>query len=238
MAKVYIATPMYGGVCSGQFTKSLISLFFLLKNNGHQVLFSDIYNESLITRARNTLTAMFLKTDSDYLLFIDADQGFDANAVVKMISENVDLVGAAVPMKAINWERVRRAAKEDQPDLSLHSGYYNINTIKKEDLLTIKDNPQKLLEVANIGTGLLLISRKVFEDLSELVGEYKSDQLDIGDIKKGDIIKDYWQTSIDQESKRLFSEDYKFFKMWRDLGNKVYLAPYVRVTHAGSYIFK
>jgi hypothetical protein len=238
MAKVYIATPMYGGVCSGQFTKSLISLFFLLKNNGHQVLFSDIYNESLITRARNTLTAMFLKTDSDYLLFIDADQGFDANAVVKMISENVDLVGAAVPMKAINWERVRRAAKEDQPDLSLHSGYYNINTIKKEDLLTIKDNPQKLLEVANIGTGLLLISRKVFEDLSELVGEYKSDQLDIGDIKKGDIIKDYWQTSIDQESKRLFSEDYKFCKMWRDLGNKVYLAPYVRVTHAGSYIFK
>ena len=238
MAKVYIATPMYGGVCSGQFTKSLITLFFQLQKDGHQVLFGDLYNESLITRARNTLTAMFLKTDFDYLLFIDADQGFDAAAVSKMVSENVDLVGAAVPMKAINWERIRKAAKEDKPDLSIYGGYYNINTIKKEDLLSIKDNPHKLLEVATIGTGLLLINRKVFEQLSSLVGEYKSDQLEIAGIKTGDLIKNYWQTSIDPESNRLLSEDYKFCKMWRDLGNKVYLAPYVRVTHSGSYIFK
>ena len=229
MATVYIATPMYGGVCSGQYTKSLITLFFQLQKDGHKVLFGDLYNESLITRARNTLTAMFLKTDADY---------FDAAAVSKMVSENVDLVGAAVPMKAINWERIRKAAKEDKPDLSIYGGYYNINTIKKEDLLSIKDNPHKLLEVATIGTGLLLISKKVFDQLSQLVGEYKSDQLDIGGIKNGDAIKDYWQTSIDPESNRLLSEDYKFCKMWRDLGNKVYLAPYVKVTHAGSYIFK
>lgn len=238
MAKVYIATPMYGGVCSGQYTKSLITLFFQLQKDGHQVLFGDLYNESLITRARNTLTAMFLKTDADYMLFIDADQGFDAAGVSKMVSEGVDLVGAAVPMKAINWDRVRRAVKEEQSDLSVHTGYYNINTIKKEDLLSIKDNPTKLLEVASVGTGLMLLSRKVFEDLKDLVEEYRSDQLDIGGIKNGDTIKDYWHTSIDPESNRLLSEDYKICKMWRDLGNKVYLAPYIRVTHAGSYIFK
>jgi hypothetical protein len=71
MAHITIATPMYGGMCSGVYMKSIIELVKALANANHTVNFIDIANESLITRARNLLTEMFLRTNSDYLLFID-----------------------------------------------------------------------------------------------------------------------------------------------------------------------
>jgi hypothetical protein len=236
--KIFIATPMYGGVCHGSYMKSMMSLMITLAEKGYVATYNDLYNESLITRARNTLTEMFLRSDSDYMLFIDADEGFSVSGVIKMIEEGQDLIGAAVPMKAINWDRVRTAAKKDLPDLDRFTAYYNINVSDPETLKTLRENPNDILEIQHIGTGLLLISRKVFEDLKPLVNTYKSDQKDIGGIKKGSDIYNFWQTVVDEESQRLLSEDYNFCRLWRSLGNKAYLAPYVVVSHMGTYLFK
>jgi hypothetical protein len=52
---VRIATPMYGGNCKGIYVDSVMALTFALARDGHEVSFSKIYNESLITRARNNL---------------------------------------------------------------------------------------------------------------------------------------------------------------------------------------
>jgi hypothetical protein len=70
---IFIATPMYGGVCHGYFMKSVMGLVMKLTYKGYKVTFNDLYNESLINRARNTLTELFLRSDADYLLFIDGD---------------------------------------------------------------------------------------------------------------------------------------------------------------------
>lgn len=236
MAKIFVATPMYGGVCHGQFAKSLTSLIIKGREKGHDIIFTDLYNESLINRARNTLTELFLRTDYDYLLFIDADQGFDANGVIKMIDEDLDLIGAAVPMKGINWQRVEKAVKDGKTDLSNHTGIYNLNMSigQKEEFLK---NTNAIAEVQYIGTGLMLIKRNVLETLKEFVGSYKSDQLQVGTINKGDRIYDFWKTVVDPEAERLLSEDYYFCKLWKEQGGKVYLAPYVKVVHAGTYWF-
>ena len=236
--KIFIATPMYGGVCHGAYMKSMMSLMITLAERGYEATYNDLYNESLITRARNTLTEMFLRSDSDYLLFIDADQGFSVTGVIKMIEEQKDLIGAAVPMKAINWERVRRAVKEEKEELDKYTAYYNINISDPETIKSLKENPGNIVPVQHIGTGLLLISKKVFEDLKPLVNTYKSDQKNIGSIIKGEQIYNFWQTVVDEESQRLLSEDYNFCKLWRSLGNQAYLAPYVLVSHMGTYLFK
>ena len=118
MKSITIATPMYGGVCHGAYLKSIIALINLLAKKGYNVNYSELSNESLITRARNTLTEMFLRSANDYLLFIDSDEGFDADQVVKMIDENEMLIGAAVPMKGINWERVKTAVKDGKENIS------------------------------------------------------------------------------------------------------------------------
>jgi hypothetical protein len=237
MAHVTIATPMYGGVCTGVFMKSMMQLISNLQNAGHQAVFIDLYNESLITRARNTLTEMFLRTNSNYLLFIDADQGFETQGVVKMINEGVDLVGAAVPMKGINWKRVKKAAQEDKNDLENYTAIYNVN-MNKEQKDYLRNNPTQLAEVDYMGTGLMLVSRNVFETIKKDVRQYRSDQPIIGGIKHGEPIYDFWQAIVDDDSERLLSEDYQFCKLWKQSGGKIYLAPYIKVTHVGTYWFK
>lgn len=237
MAHITIATPMYGGMCTGVYMKSILELVRELSQAGHAANFIDIANESLITRARNILTETFLRTNSDYLLFIDADEGFASKGILRMIEEKVDLVGAAVPMKGINWERVRRAAKEDKPDLEKFTAIYNVN-MNEDQKKELRENPNQIVEVEYIGTGLMLISRKVFETIKKDVKQYRCDQDRVGSVMFGDPIYDFWQAIIDDKSERLLSEDYQFCKLWRQSGGKIYLAPYVRVQHVGTYWFK
>jgi hypothetical protein len=237
MAHITIATPMYGGMCTGVYMKSMLVLIKTLSDAGHSANFIDIANESLITRARNVLTETFLRTNSDYLLFIDADEGFDSVGVLRMVNEGVDLVAAPVPMKGINWDRVRTAAKNDEPNLEKHTAIYNVN-ISPDQKVKLKENPNLLVEVDYIGTGLMLISRNVFETIKKNVRQYRCDQTQIGNIKFGDPIYDFWQAIVDEDSERLLSEDYYFCKLWKESGGKVYLAPYVKVEHVGTYWFK
>lgn len=235
--KISIATPMYGGVCHGIFLKGLLGLVSELRSRGHEVIYHDLYNESLITRARNSLTELFLRSGSDYLLFIDADQGFDPIGVCRMIEEDVDIIGAPVPMKGINWEKVGNAARDGKTDLENHTAIYNVNLTAEHKQELLK-NPNQKVEVLYVGSGLMLIKRNVFEALKPHVGAYKTDQTGIGEIQKGDTMYDFWNTGIDPTSERLLSEDYQFCQLWKNLGGKIYLAPYVRVTHAGTYWFK
>jgi len=50
---IFIATPMYGGMCSGFYVQSLLPLEKLLAEHGIKSSFSFMFNESLIQRARN-----------------------------------------------------------------------------------------------------------------------------------------------------------------------------------------
>ena len=237
MKTITIATPMYGGICHNAYLKSIFQLMNLLGKKGYIAHFSELSNESLITRARNTLTETFLRTGDDYLLFIDSDQGFNAEGVIRMIDEGVDLIGAAVPMKGINWERVRAAAKADKEDLSKFTSIYNVNISEKQKE-SLRENPTEIVEVDYIGTGLMLISRNVFQKLKEHTVSYRSDQSSLGGIAYGDTVYDFWRTDVDPESNRLLSEDYNFCKMWRSIGGKIYLAPYIKVVHVGTYWFE
>ena len=51
--KLFVATPMYGGQCHGMYTRSTNDLSALCMHYGIEVKFYYLFNESLITRARN-----------------------------------------------------------------------------------------------------------------------------------------------------------------------------------------
>jgi hypothetical protein len=82
--KIFVATPMYGGMCTGQYCKSSADLAILSSKYGMDVRFFYLYNESLITRARNYLVDEFLRSDCTHLMFIDADIGFDPDDVIAL----------------------------------------------------------------------------------------------------------------------------------------------------------
>lgn len=231
--KICIATPMYGGISKSVYVSSLSDLNQKLSIAGHSIYYISITNESLITRARNTLAHMFLKSDADALLFIDGDHGFVADDIVKMVHSGKDLIGAPYPMKSIHWENVRKAALAGKPNLENYSGNFAVNFLP-ENVSFRGDEP---FPVRDVGTGMMFIHRRVFEALKQVCKTYKNNAPS-SDIEMGEEIIEYFTTYITPEPESvLLSEDYAFCDMWRSLGNEVYAAPWVRITHSGDYNF-
>ena len=90
--RILIATPMYGGMCVGQYAAALMLTPTILGNHGMGTYYSYMTNESLITRARNRCVHEFLQTDATHLMFIDADIGFNPHDIAKLVKRNVDIV--------------------------------------------------------------------------------------------------------------------------------------------------
>lgn len=223
--KLCIATPMYGGMCSGPYTHSMLVLSDALLKAGIPWINRFVYNESLITRARNALTKQFLDIpDCTHLLFIDADIGFNPDDVISLIKQNKDIICGTYPKKVINWEHVHYAATNGVPvdKLNEYTGEFAFNMPNGDGSFEI--DPNKPFEVLDSGTGFMLIQRHVFDEIK--VPTYK-----ISDV----VYKEYFTTAIHDE--KLLSEDYNFCKMARDVGFKIYVAPWVKLDHVGSYIF-
>jgi hypothetical protein len=228
---IKIATPMYGGNCKGIYVDGILGLIFELSKRGHQVSFSKVYNESLITRARNNLAHEFLTSDADGLIFIDADEGFNPVDVANMIETGKDLIGGIYPMKNFHWENIRKAVEADKEDLSLYSGIFAMNMLPGVEQFKLNE-PVPVLEVA---TGLMYISRRVFEVMEPHCPKYAMNGHD-AKFDFNDMVTEYFATSITPEG-ILLSEDYHFCRKYRELGGEVYAAPWVQVQHAGDYIF-
>jgi len=227
---VLIATPMYGGNCTGLYANSVMGLTFALAKRGIKVSFSHIYNESLITRARNNLVREFLQSGADVLLFIDADESFSPEDVVRMIESDLPVIGAVYPMKSINWEGVRRAALAGKANLSDFSGIFAFNLLIGETTF----NTSESVEVSEVATGLMAIKREVFELLEPHCPKYALNGSD-GKFDTENMVTEFFATSI--RDGILLSEDYHFCNLYRSLGGKVYAAPWVRVDHVGTHVF-
>ena len=82
--KIFVATPMYAGMCSGMYTKACCDLATTATKYQIDLKFFYLFNESLITRARNYCVDEFLRSDYTHLMFIDSDICFDPNYVLTL----------------------------------------------------------------------------------------------------------------------------------------------------------
>jgi len=236
---VFIATPMYGGQCVGYYTQSIIQMIGTFMREGVNTQFSFMFNESLITRARNALTHQFLKTESTHLMFIDADIRFNPEDILRMLKADKDIICGIYPKKEINWQTVNQAMNNgvDKEQLKYHTGSFVVNLVGYEHEVTVPVNEP--VEIFNGGTGFMLIKRKVFEDLADKVPSYRNDVGDLsGQMQTAEQIKEYFATSIEPETNRLLSEDYHFCRLWRLNGGQVWAAPWAHLGHMGSYLFE
>lgn len=233
MKSIFIATPMYGGMCYGAYAKSLFVTMKTLLDNGIEVQFRDIYNDSVISSARNILTNLFLKSNCDYLLFVDADQTFKPEDVLKMISEDKDVIGAVIPKKEINWAIVREAVRQNigVDKLDQCTGSFNISANIDKDT-----DFSKPFEVDHVGTGMLLVKREVFEKMIPSVQKYYHSDGSIQGLNAGDEMYEFWRAGVNNE--KLTGEDVYFCNLWKDLGGKIYAVAYPKVSHIGTYEFK
>lgn len=237
-ATLFIATPMYGGLCTGGYTAGLLNTVGVFMQHKIQMYYAHMQNESLITRARNRLAYDFMNSDATHLMFIDADISFNANDIVHMIDANKDIICGFYPKKEINWVSVAQAVQNgvEPRDLHLHTGAFVFNLIGDEK--EKRGALGKPMQIANGGTGFMLIKRRVFQKLKSHVPTYTNDMKAVVDQdSKKEVIHEFFDTSIDEETNRLLSEDYHFCKLARAHGFKVYAAPWASLVHTGTYNF-
>lgn len=238
-ARLFIATPMYGGMCTGGYTVGLLNTVQVFMQHRVLMYYAHMQNESLITRARNRLAYDFLNTpDATHLMFIDADISFSPEDIVKMIDADKDIICGLYPKKEINWKAVVKAVQNGVPteELYNYTGAFVVNAVNTDT--QIKGTIGEPMEIGNGGTGFMLIKRGVFESLKDKVPTYTNDMhfaVETSPEKK--VIHEFFTTSIDEESNRLLSEDFHFCKLARQNGYKVYAAPWATLVHSGTYNF-
>jgi hypothetical protein len=243
---LFVATPMYGGMAHGMYMKSCLDLQNIMSNYGVEVKFSFLFNESLITRARNYLVDEFLRSECTHMLFIDSDIHFNPQDVIALLALNKEVIGGPYPKKSINWNNVALAARNnpDMPPGELEGlvGEYVFNVVKGTSQFSVTEP----LEVLEIGTGFMLIKREVFGKMSEAYPliRYKPDHVGQKNFDGTRYIHAYFDTVIDSidsitggGSERYLSEDYMFCQMWRKIGGQIYLCPWMKTQHIGSYAF-
>lgn len=239
--KLFVATPMYGGMNHGMYAKSCLDLQALCANYGVECRFSFIFNESLITRARNYLVDEFLRAESfTHMLFLDADIHFDPRDVIAMLALDKDVIGGPYPKKSIKWGAVREAVKRnpniDPIDMEKVAGDFVFNPAPG----TERFNVSEPIEVLELGTGFMMIKREVFGKFKDAYPElrYKPDHVGQANFDGSRYIHAYFDTVIDHgNSDRYLSEDYMFCQWWRKLGGQIWLCPWMRTHHIGTYAF-
>jgi hypothetical protein len=210
--RVHICMPCYGGMLTESTFMSYIKWSNTCRQLGLDWTMETMTNESLISRARNTLTAKFLHNkESTHLMFIDADIGWEPWHLLVMLNRDVDVIGGLYPMKSL-------------PVKWCVNGFDGAET-----------GPDQLQEVSKTGTGFMLIKRHVFEKLNA----HPATRPFINDIglpaELNPYMKTYFDTAVREN--RYYSEDWTFCENWRDLGGKVWVDKRILLRHTGTYVF-
>ena len=207
---------------------SVINLTQLCEEKGWDILYSFTYTFSLVPQARDVLANQFLETDCTHLLFVDADTSFNPYDVISMLEEDKDVIAGICPKKTLYWERLPEK-RPLYPEIEVLD--YVFMPLDRQYMSFTNLEP---FECAGAGTGYMLIKRRVFEELE--VPAYRNDNKEALQMTST-TLKNFFFLQIDSESNALMGEDYAFCALWRRQGGKVYIAPYARAAHHGSYTF-
>jgi hypothetical protein len=243
--KLFLATPNNGGQCAGMFARSVADLAALCTQYGVQLQLYFLFNESLITRARNYCCDEFVRSGATHLMFIDSDIGFNPQDVIALLAiqddaSPYDVIGGPYPKKCISWEKIKMAvdkgvADEDPNRLEKFVGDYVFNPKSGQSQIPINQP----VEVSEIGTGFMMIRRRTFEKYMEAFPElsYKPDHVRTEHFDGSREIMAYFDCIIDPVSKRYLSEDYMFCYNVQKMGGQVWFCPWMQLQHVGTYIF-
>ena len=230
-------SPIYGAV-NWRYFESL-TLLLCSGLGDRRVVFKGIYGDSLVSRARNSASAMFLepggvKTEGskgepvsgmprcEWMMFIDSDLRFTPDDVHKLLNSGKKVIGGLYSKKKLG-------------------GKWVINTLTSEDVM-----PETgLMKIRYIGTGFLLIHRSIYEQIIEAYpGIAYEEDGNMKDYGWHNHRWDFWPVGVKtyttaegKKKKRYLSEDWYFCERLQEMGIDVWAHVDVRLTHYGEIGF-
>ena len=213
---LYIAMPCYDMV-KIQTMISMVKLVAQLTTAGIKMEVNTM-KSPYIAYARNILTARFMESEYDYLLFIDADVEFEPECPLRMLVAQKDIV--CTPYRI----------KTNDPSITKY-------TTTVEDTQNVKILPGGLIEILQGPAGMMMIHRRVFEklikdrpDLEILTHQHKD--LFPKDLK----IFSFWDCTF--KDGMWTGDDIAFCNLARSVGFKLHANIESTLTHHGSYGYK
>jgi hypothetical protein len=218
---VMFGLPMYGGQMFDGCLHGLLETQAAFIRQGLGFNYAVIRNESLIQRARNGIVARFLASECSHLFFIDADIGFTAHAVLRLLAHDRPLVGGLY--------RKKNLARRD----------WAFNPLRRADGQATRDERTGAMLVENAATGFLCIRRDVLETMVRAFPHLKyRAHAGEGEGAWTDHLYTLFDCWVDPATGTYWSEDYGFCQRWRALGGEVWVDPGILLQHWGTACFE
>jgi hypothetical protein len=263
--KIYLLTPMFGGVCHAGYMTSIIQTLLLFKDLGLKVQLETCLNDSLVTRARNNLVSRAMNDpETTHILFVDADISFSPESILKLLLAEKEVVCGIYPLKKYFFERLLsdpmnpynsnvvqtwidkknnsqlREFVSDEAAIQFNLLRYNVNFIS--NTLKIENN---ITEIRHAPTGFLMIKRVVFEKLFQSYpGLQYTDDVSFarpGEEQFSFNIFDTATEKMPDGKSHLLSEDFVFCERYRKIdpeNHKVYCDVSINLGHSGINTFQ
>ncbi|MGA7296691.1 MAG: hypothetical protein WBW92_04170 [Rhodanobacteraceae bacterium] len=205
-----IGTPAYGGMMHCDTVGALLGY-----QRAHiEFALMTIGNESLITRARNSVISEFhARPEFSHLLFLDADVHLPPEGLKRMMASGCDVIGATVALKGRNRDGSR---------------IFNIGHLVGED--------GPFYQVDRVGTAALLLSRRAVDALIEKARSdgriYTRGNSVRGSEMKASVQYDIFRVGVVDDE--YLSEDYWVCRELRQLGFAIYIDPTIVTRHSGT----
>ncbi len=222
--KVFIAMPCYDTM-KVETCVSILNTYAVLSKAGIECVFKSV-KSSLVTHARNLLTAGFMASGYDYMLCVDADIEFTHDASLRMLIPEKDIVVTPYRLKE-NPIKTRYPVEFPDPN-------------------NIKILPFDLVELKSAPAGLMLIHKSVFKVMMAKYPNRKikfdkehQDKMDLEVGHKGAIEKymyNFWDTDFKDHTWK--GEDLAFCELARRCSVKIYANLNSWTTHHGSWGFR
>ena len=213
---LYIAMPCYDSVK----IQTMVSMCKLVADLTRADIKVDIntLKSPYVSYARNILTAQFMKSDKDYLLFIDADVEFEPECPLRMVVAQKDIVCTPYRVKTNDPKVVRYTT-----------------TVPDND--NVKVLPGGLVELTRGPSGMMLIHRRVFETLMKNRPDLEIQAHQHVDLfPEGFKIFSFWDCVF--KDGKWTGDDIAFCNLATENGFKLYANIESTMVHHGGYGYK
>jgi hypothetical protein len=196
-------------------------------------------HDALITRSRNSLVKSFLDTPTaTHLMFIDADIGFEPEAVHRLLALDEEVAAGVYPVKAVDWSQMRSAVRSGMTEETLRES--GLHFVGVPCTGTEREERGGFVTGTYAGTGFMMIKRGAIERLvaAHPETEYRTIHTYPAPKQSGVSYYNLFDCMIEPETGVYLSEDFTFCHRFRKLGGKVWLDTESRLRHVGSMEFQ
>jgi len=206
--KLFIGLPAYDFKISVKMAIALAEFCVKAQQHGVSIQISNVSGCSVVSRVRNIIANEFLESEAEHLLMIDSDMTFNADDIFRMLawSQTKPIVAA-----------VGVARKKEK--------VYFSSLDQDEDNNIIMDR-MGLVKVKRVGTGFIMIQRKVFETMRDAHPEWK-----YMDQNTGKMLQSFFDFKSTPEG--YVGEDYVFCDRAHEHGFTVWVDPTIKLGHMG-----